>query len=144
MSPTQARPSGMPLRFLGTWQLTHWQSSHPDIPHPLSGTTSFTREGEVIHYEAETRWSDGRSSSARASLKLDGTWSAVTGSVLADSVSFQQVDDSAFTVDMRKSGDHAGSSRTRVSATGRTMTTDWEIPGPEGSTITWRTTSERQ
>jgi hypothetical protein len=34
--------------------------------------------------------------------------------------------------------------RSRVSADGQTMTAHWELAGPDGATITWETTSDRQ
>ena len=43
-------PAKAPLPFLGTWKLTNCKSSRPDLPHPTSGSTTFTQEGSNIHY----------------------------------------------------------------------------------------------
>jgi hypothetical protein len=136
-------PSRAPLRFLGTWRVTQSDSSRPDLPYPKSGLTTFTQEADSVHYEAETLWSDGCSSQVKATLKLDGSWCPVTGSSVADSVSFR-ADGDSFDVEMRKHNAEAGTNRTTISSTGRTMTTRWEIPCPDGETIVWKTASERQ
>jgi hypothetical protein len=137
-------PSKAPLRFLGTWQMTQCETSRPELPHPTSGITTFTQQEDSIQYENETRWSDGRNSKVTASLRLDGSWCPVSGSVLADSVSFERQDDSTFSVRMKKNGADAGSNRTTISSTGRTMTGQWEIKGTDGGIISWKMTSERQ
>jgi hypothetical protein len=137
-------PSKAPLPFLGTWKLTKCESSHPDLPHPASGITTFTQEEDAIHYGAETTWSDGRTVKASALLKLDGTWCPVTGSQVADSLSLRLLENGAPDVKMRKGGADVGKTHSTYSANGRTMTGHWEITGPGGKTITWTTTSERQ
>jgi len=137
-------PSKAPLRFLGTWHLTQCVSSRPDLPHPVSGVTTFTQENDSVHYEAETKWSDGHASHATAALKLDGSWCAVSGSSIADSISFDARGDSSFSVQMRKNDQDVGTNQTTISATGRSMNITWTISAPDGSTITWKTTSERQ
>ncbi len=136
-------PSRAPLRFLGTWRIKQCESSQPELAHPTSGVTSFTQEGDVVHYENQSTWSDGRSSQVSASLRLDGSWCPVNGSSLTDSVSFRSNGDS-FEATMRQQDKPAGSNRTRVSPTGRTMTSEWEIPTPDGQTIVWKMIFERE
>ena len=53
-------PAKAPLPFLGTWKLTKCESSHPNLPHAMSGMTTFTQEKDGIHYNADTVWSDWR------------------------------------------------------------------------------------
>jgi len=75
---------------------------------------------------------------------MDGSWCPVTGSPLTDSLSFQHSDGASLEVKMRKGGVDVGINRTTVSADRRTMTGHWELASPDGTTITWETTSERQ
>jgi hypothetical protein len=137
-------PSKAPLPFLGAWKLTTTESSRPDLPHPASGLTTFTQEEDGIHYSADSTWSDGRTTNVRAVLQLDGSWCPVTGSLLVDSLSFKALEDGSFEATGKKGGAHAVSTRATYSGDGRTSTAHWELVGPDGATITWETTSERQ
>ena len=136
-------PSKAPVPFSGTWRLTKCEASRPDLPHPIAGITTFTQEGDALRYTNEGTWSDGRIASVRALIQTDGTWSPVAGSLLADSLRLMQ-DGRAFEAQMRKNGIEVGTTRNTVSMDGRTMTGEWEIIGPGGSAITWRTTSQRE
>ena len=137
-------PSRAPLPFLGTWKLTKCETSRPDLPHPTSGITTFTQKEDAVHYSNEGVWSDGRTAKVGAVLQMDGNWSAVTGSLLADSLSFRTLGDGSFEAKMKKGGVDVGTSRSTVSADGRIMTGHWEVVGPGGTSLTWKTTSERQ
>jgi hypothetical protein len=137
-------PSKAPLPFLGTWKLAKCESSRPDLPYPTSGITTFTQEQEAFYYSNEGVWSDGRTAKVSAVLQLDGSWCPVTGSLMAESLSFQRREGGALEAKMRKNGVDAGTNLTTVSADGRTMTGHWEVAGPGGSIIIWKTTSERQ
>ncbi len=137
-------PSKAPLPFLGTWKLTKCESSHPNLPHPTSGITTFASEKDAIHYSADTVWSDGRKSNVSALLQTDGTWCPITGSMLADSLSIRNLEHGSLEAKMRKGGVDVGSTRSTYSADGRTQTGHWQIAGPGGITVTWTTTSERQ
>jgi len=137
-------PSKAPLAFLGTWKLTKCESSHPDLPHPTSAITTFTQEKDGIHYSNEGVWSDGQKTKVTAILQIDGTWCPVTGSSLADSLSLRRLDSGSLEAKMKKGGVDAGTTRSTYSADGKTQTGHWEIVGPGGKTITWKTTSERQ
>ena len=141
---TTLTPSKAPLRFLGTWRITKVETSRPDLPHPTTGVTTFTQEADHVHYEAETTWSDGTRSKVTAALRTDGSWCPVIGSLIADTVSFQRVDDSSFSVNMKKQGLDVGTNHTTISATGRTMTGSWEVKAPDGTKVTWKMSSERQ
>ncbi|MGD1098599.1 MAG: hypothetical protein ABSB35_42300 [Bryobacteraceae bacterium] len=98
---------------------------------------------DAIHYSSDGVWSDGRAAKVTAVLQMDGSWCPVAGSMLTDSLSFQ-IDGGSFGGKMRKGGVDVGTSRSTVSADGRTMTGHWELVGPGGTTVTWNTTSERQ
>ena len=137
-------PSKATLPFLGTWLLTKCESSRPDLPHPASGITTFTQEEDAVHYSNDGTWSDGRTAKVSAIVNMDGSWSPVTGSLLSDSLSFRRLEDGSFEAKMKKGGVDVGTSRSTVSADGRVMTAHWEIAGPGGTTISWKTTSERQ
>jgi hypothetical protein len=138
-------PSKAPIPFLGTWKLTKCETSHPDLPHPTSGTTTFTQgQDGAIHYSNDGVWSDGRTPKVTADIQLDGTWCPITGSLVTDSVSFRHLGDGSLEVRMRKGGADVGTNRSTYSADGRTMTGHWQFSGPGGSVITWTTTSERQ
>jgi len=137
-------PSKAPLSFLGTWKLANVECSRPDLPHPTSGLTTFTQEEDGIHYSADSTWSDGRTTNVSAVLQLDGTWSPVTGSQLVDSLSFKGREDGSFEAKGMKGGVHSVTTRATYSQDGRTSTAHWELAGPNGTTITWETTSERQ
>lgn len=137
-------PAKAPLPFLGTWRLTKCECSRPDLPHPVSGITTFTQEKDAVRYSNEGTWSDERTVKVSAILQMDGNWCPVTGSLLTDSLSFRRLDDGSFEAKMKKGGADAGTSRSTVSADGRTMTGHWEIVGPGGTSLTWVTTSERQ
>jgi hypothetical protein len=136
-------PSKAPLPFLGTWKLTKCETSRPDLPHPTSGTTTFTHKEDGIHYSNEGVWSDGRTAKVNAVLQLDGGWCPVSGSLMADSLSLH-LGEGSFEAKMRKGGVDVGSTRSTFSADGRTMTGHWHIVGPGGAAITWTTTSERK
>jgi hypothetical protein len=136
-------PSKAPIPFLGTWKLAKCESSRPDLPHPTAGITTFSQEEDGIHYSNDGVWSDGRTSSVSAVFQLDGNWYPVTGSLVADSLSSRLLDDASFEGKMKKGGVEVGTNRSIVSADGL-MTGHWEFVGPEGTTITWETTSERQ
>ncbi len=137
-------PSKAPLPFLGTWKLTKCESSHPNLPHPTSGITTFAQGKDAIHYSADTVWSDGQKSKVSALLQTDGTWCAITGSLLADSLSIRHLESGSLEAKMRKGGVDVGSTRSTYSADGLTSTGHWEFSGPGGTTVTWTTTSERQ
>jgi hypothetical protein len=136
--------SKAPLPILGTWRLTKCESSRPDLPHPTSGITTFTQVGDAVHYSSEGVWSDGRPAKVSAVFQMDGSWYPVTGSLLADSLSFRRLGDGSFEAKMKKGGVDVGTSRSTVSADGRTMTGHWEIVGASRTSLTWETTSERQ
>jgi hypothetical protein len=129
---------------LGTWKLVACESSHPDLPHPTSGITSFTQGENAIQYANDGVWSDGRNSNARADVQLDGNWYPVSGSLLADSLSLRRLDDGSFEAKMRKNGLDIGSALSTISPDGKTQTGHWEVAGPGGTAITWTTTLERQ
>ena len=127
-------PSKAPLPFLGTWKLTKCESSRPDLPHPTSGTTTFTQKEDGIHYSNEGVWSDGRTAKASAVLQPDGSWCPITGSLMTDSLSLH-LGSGSVEAKMRKGGVDVGTNRSTFSADGRTMTGHWEIVGPGGTTM---------
>jgi hypothetical protein len=129
---------------LGTWQLGKCETSRPDLPHPASGITTFTQEQDGIHYSNDAVWSDGRTTKVTAVFQLDGSWHPITGSMLSDSLSFRRLEDGSFEAKGKKGGVDVLTSRSRVSADGQTTTAHWELAGPDGTTITWETTSHRQ
>lgn len=137
-------PSKAPFPFLGTWKLAKCESSRPDLPHPTSGITTFTQEEDAIHYSNEGVWSDGRTTKVSAVLQMDGNWYPITGSLLADSLSFRRLEDGSFEAKGKKNGIDVLTSRSTFSADRRTMTGSWELAGPDGTTITWETESDRQ
>lgn len=137
MTPAQA-----PLPFLGTWKLTKCETSRPDLPHPASGTTTFTEEQGSIRYSAESEWSDGTKAKVHAILKLDGSWCPVSGSPLADSISIESTPN-GLVAKLRKAGKNVGTTHSTVSSDGRTTNGVWEIVGPGGTAVTWKTTSTR-
>lgn len=139
MTPSQAR-----IPLIGAWKLTKCESSHPQLPHPTLQLATFAEAGDVIHYTADSAYSDGRTVKVSADLTLDGAWRPVTGSQLADSLSIRRHPDGSYEVGMRKAGADAGVSRFTISSDGRTLDGVWEIAGPGGVAITWKTTSERQ
>jgi hypothetical protein len=53
-------PSKASLAFLGTWKLVKCECSQPNLPHPISGITTFTEEEDAIHYSNDGAWSNGR------------------------------------------------------------------------------------
>jgi len=135
-------PAKAPLPFLGTWKLTSCESSHPDMPHPASGTTTFTEEKGSIRYRSKTVWSDGRKTSVQAILKLDGSWCPITGSLIADSISVESIPN-GLVAKLRKADVDTGTTRSTVSSDGRTTNGVWEMVGPGGIAMTWKTTSAR-
>ena len=137
-------PSQAPLPLFGTWKLVSCESSHPELPHPTSGITTFTQEDDAIHYSSEGIWSDGRTTTPRAILRLDGSWYPVMGSLLADSLSLERMVDGSYEAKMRRDGADVGTNRTRISADGQIMTSHWEIIGPDDLMIVWDTMSERE
>jgi hypothetical protein len=137
-------PAKAPLPFLGTWKLAKCETSHPDVPHPSGGITTMTQGKDAIHYTNDGVRSDGLTTKVTADLKLDGSWCPVTGSLIADSLSFRTREDGSFEAKMRKGGADVGSTHSTVSPDGRTLTGHWKLAGPGGAIITWTTTSERQ
>jgi hypothetical protein len=137
-------PAKAPLPFLGTWKLTHCKSSHPDLPHPVSGTTIFSEAANCIHYRNDSVWTDGQAATVNFVFHIDGNWYPITGSRLADSLSFRSLEDSSIQATMKKGGVEVGTNHTTVSADGQTLTSHWKFAGPGGTSITWETTSQRQ
>lgn len=137
-------PSKAPLPFLGTWKLSKCESSRPDLPHFVSGITIFTQKADGIHYSNDGVWSDGRSSKVSYITQLDGNWCPVVGSTITDSVSLRREEDGSLESRMKKGGVDVGTVRATISPDGRTMTGHWEFSGPGGTTITWKTTADRQ
>ncbi|HTW65624.1 MAG TPA: hypothetical protein VME17_13435 [Bryobacteraceae bacterium] len=135
-------PAKAPLPFLGTWKLTKCESSHPNLPHPVAGTTTFTQEQDSIRYENEGMWSDGTKTNTHAVLTPGGSWCPVVGSLLADSLSIEIIPN-GLAARMRKGGVEVGTTRATVAADGRTMNSEWEIARPGGAAITWKTTTVR-
>jgi hypothetical protein len=139
---TPSRAASLPLS--GTWKMLSCETSHPHFPHPTASTTTFAERDGAVDYRAESVWSDGRATNVHAVFHLDGSWSAVEGSPLADSASLTALDNGAFEGRMKKGDAVAGSSHITVSADGRTTTTRWEIAWPGGDTVVWTTVSARQ
>jgi hypothetical protein len=137
-------PSKAPLPFLGAWTLTTCETSRPDLPHLVSGLTTFTQEPDGIHYSNDGTWSDGRTSQVSAVVQLDGGWYPITGSLLADSLSLRILEDGSFEAKGKKNGVDVVTSLATVSANGRIMMSLWTLAGPNGATITWETKAERQ
>ena len=137
-------PAKSPYPFLGTWRLTSCETSHPNLPHPKSSVTTFAEQKDGIQYRADTTWSDGRTTTAHGVFAIDGGWSAVTGSAIADSVSLRILDDGSIEGRLKKHDRETGRSETTVSADRTTMHTLWEVTVPGGVAITWNTTSIRQ
>jgi hypothetical protein len=137
-------PSKAPLPFLGTWKLVKSESSHPHLPHPTGGITTFTQEEDTIQYSNEGIWSNGQTVKVSADLQLDGTWRPVTGSMLADSLSSHRLEDGSVETAMQKGGVSVGTNRLKVSDDGQSLTTHWELAGPGGIPIIWNLTLERQ
>ena len=136
-------PSKSPLPILGTWKLTSCESSRPDLPHPVSGITVFTQEGNTIHYSNDGVWSNGRISTASAVLELGDNWYPISGSLLADSLSLRLLPDGSYEARGRKGEIDVLTLHSSISADGRTMTGEWHVAGVGEEAITWRTTSER-
>lgn len=137
-------PATAPIPFLGTWKITKVEASRPDLPHPVSGVTKTTQESDGVHMSSEATWSDGRVVKTTAVYKLDGNWYPVTGSPLADSVSVRVIEGGALEAKLRKGGVDVGTQRVTVSADGRTLTADANIADPQGTPISWKTTSARE
>ncbi len=138
-------PATAPVAFLGTWKINKVEASRPDLPHPVSGVTRTTQESDGVHMSSEATWSDGRVVKTSAVYKLDGNWYPVTGSPLADSVSVRVLEGGGvFEATLRKGGINVGTQRVTVSGDGRTLTADANIIGPQGTPISWKTTSTRE
>lgn len=137
-------PSKAPLPLFGTWKLASCESSMPELPHPTSGMTTFTQEGDAIQYTSDGVWTDGGHRNVMATIPLDGTWCAVTGSAVIDSLSMSQLPDGSFEAKGKKGGDDVVTTALTISADGQTMTAHWTFIGPNDSTVTWNTTYERQ
>jgi hypothetical protein len=119
-------PAKAPLPFVGTWRLTKCQSSRHDLPHPTTGITTFIQQENAVHYTNDGVWSDGRIAKVSAILHMDGEWCPVNGSLLADSVSFQNLSDGSFEVKLKKGNYIVGkidiSRYARGDVTGRSVT----------------------
>lgn len=91
-----------PHPSLGTWKLTKSETSRPDLPHPMSGITTITEEGDTIHYVDDQVWSDGQTSKVSIVYKPDENWWPVTGSMLIDSLSVRRLEDGSSESRMKK------------------------------------------
>jgi hypothetical protein len=109
-------PSKAPLPFLGTWKLKKCETSHPELPHPTSGITTFTQEKDAIHYSNDGVWSDGRNAKVTADLQADGAWYPVKGSLIADSLSIR-LENGSLEAKMRKGGVDVGKTTPRIRPT---------------------------
>jgi len=137
-------PATAPVPFLGTWRITKVEPSRPDLPHPVGGITNTTQEPDGFHMNSVATWSDGRTVKTSAVYKLDGSWYAVSGSLVADSVSVRALEGGAYEAKLRKGGVDVGTQRISVSADGRTLTADANVQTPGGTPVSWRTTSIRE
>ena len=110
---------------------------------PRRESRPLLQEKDAIQYSADTVWSDSRKSKVSALLQTDGTWCAITGSLLADSLSIRNLENGSLEAECERRFE-VGSTRSTYSADGRTQTGHWEFSGPGSITVTWTTTSERQ
>ena len=79
-----------------------------------------------------------------ATIPLDGTWCAVTGSAVIDSLSMTQLPDGSFEAKGKKGGDNVVTTALTISADGRIMIGHWTFIGSNDTTVIWKTTHERR
>lgn len=140
-----SKPAKIPVPFLGKWNLKSVQStSTVNLPFPQRGSTIFTQEPDGIHYAAEAVYSDGQTRHIQATFRLDGQSYPVIGSVLGDTLTAKQIDPLSFEVTVSKAGRVSAKANSKLSDDGKLMTTEWEVNGPDGSTICYTTVGERQ
>ena len=138
------QPSEAALPFLGVWRLTKVESSHPFLPHPVSGLVILTQEDHGIHYTNDATWSDGRNAQVSIVFRIDGEWHPAVGSLISDSVCGHLRSDGTLVVQMRKGGSDSGMLRATVSPDMNKLLSHWEVIYPGGIVVTWDATSERQ
>jgi hypothetical protein len=130
--------------FLGTWKTRYTDvSPSAPIPIPIEATTAFHSEGDLIRYTADTVYPDGKTSLIEATFQADGKPYPITGSLVGDSVIFQQTSHHTFMATVMRNGVPSGSVSARISPDGHTLTSRYEVFLPDGKSVAYRTVGDR-
>jgi hypothetical protein len=131
--------------FLGTWK-TRYTDVSPNAPIaiPIEATSAFDRQGDLIRYSADTVYPDGQTSLIEATFQADGKPYPLTGSLIGDSVIFEQTSRHTLKVTAIRNGVVSGTVSARVSPDGHTLTSLYEVFLPDGKSVTYRTVGDRQ
>jgi hypothetical protein len=131
--------------FLGTWKTRYTDvSPSAPIPIPIEATTAFQSEGDFLRYTADTVYPDGQTSLIEATFHADGQPYPLKGSLIGDSVIFQQTSHHTYMATVMRNGVLSGSVSARVSTDGHTLTSRYEVFLPDGKSVTYKTVGDRQ
>ncbi|MGA7411442.1 MAG: hypothetical protein WBW33_13235 [Bryobacteraceae bacterium] len=131
--------------FLGTWKTRYTDvSPSAPIPIPIEATAAFHRVGDFVRYTADTVYPDGRSALIEATFHADGQPYPLNGSLIGDSVIFQQTSHHTLVATVMRNGVLSGSVSAKVSTDGHTLTIRYEVFLPDGKTVTYKTVGDRQ
>src|SRR5277367_4334847 len=102
--------------FLGTWKTRYTDvSATAPIPIPIEATLAFHRDGDVLRYTADTVYPDGQTSLIEATFQTDGKPYPLTGSLIGDSVIFEQTNSHTLKVTVTRNGVLSGTVSAKVS-----------------------------
>ncbi len=130
--------------FLGTWKTRYTDvSPNAPIPIPIEATTAFHRSGDLFQYSADTVYPDGRTSLIEATFLADGKPYPLKGSLVGDSVIFQQTNNDTLNVTVQRNGVLSATVSARVSSDGHTLSSRYVVFLPDGQSVTYRTVGDR-
>jgi len=131
--------------FLGTWK-----TRYTDVPTtapiaiPIEATAAFRMEGNLLRYTADTVYPDGQTSQIETTFQADGQPYPLVGSLIGDSVSFQQTNRHTLVATVTRKGVLSGTVSSSISHDGFTMTSRYEVVLSDGKSVTYRTVGDRQ
>lgn len=122
--------------FVGTWKLNVANSKFEGVAAPKSLTRTVMADGAGLKYSFEGVAADGSKMSYSFTSNLDGKDSAVSGNGMpggADTVAIKRVSANKVEAVTRKGGKEVGTSKSEVSADGKTttLTTVGKVDGKE-------------
>jgi hypothetical protein len=131
--------------LVGTWKLNLEKSKFGSRPAPKSSTVTWTaQDGGIFHYTAKGVGPDGQPTLAEITCKFDGKEYKITGSPLADTVSFKRPDPQHIESIGKKDGKVVVTIKGSISKDGKTQTTVWTGSDASGKPQTWTTVSDKQ
>ena len=131
--------------IVGSWKLNLEKSKYGSRPAPKSTVATWTEEGGTFRYTAKGVGADGQPTLVEiTAFKFDGKDYPLSGTPLADMVSFKRADPQHIEVTGKKGGKVAATNKSVISKDGKTLTSVWQGTDASGKPDTWTTVFEKQ